>query len=624
MTSFKKGMTAMLLALALSLTAIVPDTAVLSVSAASAAPESAAAQERAEVEASAINATESESESEEESSAEETTQTPEETEPSTEGPTEPELINLENASIAIALDAYTYTGSAIKPAVTVTLDGTTLVKNTDFKVTYANCTNVGTAEIKITGIGSYTGTAARTFKITARKISTSNTEVKLSSTKTSYTGKERKPSVKSVVLSFTKNGTAVKLTLAEGKDYTVSYKDNVEPGKASVVLKGKGNFAGSFVKKFNIVPEKGSGLKIGSTSSSKVTLTADEPSSKDTKFNWLIKKKTDGKWVKLASKNTSKNKVTFSDLDAAEKYLVYVRYYYKDDDGTFMGAYSGKLLVVTSPATPVITSAKKDSSSLKVTWKAVSKATGYQVTYATKSDFSDAKSVYVAGRSKTSTTISDVGSSGYIAKVRAYYTVNGERYFGAYSGTAATEFGYTLISYTTTHSSNTDRNVNLSLACGSINGTVLSPGETFNYNQIVGERTAARGYRYAIIFSGGKEIMGLGGGVCQVATTIYNCALRSNMKILERHQHSKRVYYCPRGYDAAIYWGKQNVRFTNTLDTTVKIKASTSYGDVTMTMYTSSPVDISGVKTWTTTSGSTTTLYRSYNGVINYTTKSTY
>lgn len=617
MTSFKKGLTAMLVALALSLTSIIPDAAVISVSAAS-------VQERAAVESSKVQSSESESQSEEESQ-EETSETPEETEPSTEEPTEPELISLAEASITTALDSYTYTGSAIKPAVTVTLGGTALVKNTDFKVTYENCTKVGTARIKVVGIGAYTGSVVKTFKITARKISTTNTVVKLSSTKTSYTGKERKPSVKSAVLSITKNGTTTKLTLVQGTDFTVAYKNNVMPGKASVVLKGKGNFAGSLTKNFNIVPAQGSGLKIAGVTSEKVTLTANDPASSDTRFNWLIKKKTDGEWVKLDSKNTSKGKVTFSGLDAAEKYLAYVRYYYKDDNGTFMGAYSGKLLIVTTPATPVISSAKKESSSsLKVTWKAVSKATGYQVTYATKSDFSDAKSVYVAGRSKTSTTITDVSNAGYIAKVRAYYTVNGEKYFGDYSGTAATEYGYTLISYTTTHSSNTDRNVNLSLACGSINGTILSPGETFNYNQIVGERTAARGYRYAIIFSGGQEVLGLGGGVCQVATTIYNCALRSNMKILERHQHSKRVYYCPRGYDAAIYWGRQNVRFTNTLDTNVKIKASTSYGDVTMTMYTSSPVDISGVKTWTTTSGSTTTLYRSYNGVINYTTKSTY
>ncbi|MGX8715489.1 MAG: hypothetical protein ACSW8A_07025, partial [Lachnospiraceae bacterium] len=423
MTSLKKGLTAMLVALALSLTSIIPDAAVISVSAAS-------VQERAAVESSKVQSSESESQSEEESQ-EETSETPEETEPSTEEPTEPELISLADASITTALDSYTYTGSAIKPAVTVTLGGKTLVKNTDFKVTYENCTKVGTAQIKVVGIGAYTGSVVKTFRITARKISTTNTVVKLSSTKTSYTGKERKPSVKSAVLSITKNGTTTKLTLVQGTDFTVAYKNNVMPGKASVVLKGKGNFAGSLTKNFNIVPAQGSGLKIAGVTSEKVTLTANDPASSDTRFNWLIKKKTDGEWVKLDSKNTSKGKVTFSGLDAAEKYLAYVRYYYKDDNGTFMGAYSGKLLIVTTPATPVISSAKKESSSsLKVTWKAVSKATGYQVTYATKSDFSDAKSVYVAGRSKTSTTITDVSNTGYIAKVRAYYTVNGEKYFG--------------------------------------------------------------------------------------------------------------------------------------------------------------------------------------------------
>ena len=95
-----------------------------------------------------------------------------------------------------------------------------------------------------------------------------------------------------------------------------------------------------------------------------------------------------------------------------------------------------------------------------------------------------------------------------------------------------------LGSFTTKYdASNTSRSTNLRLAANKINGTILSPGETFSYNKIVGERTIEAGYKEAKIYSGGEVVDGLGGGICQISTTLYNAALFANMEIVELYNH---------------------------------------------------------------------------------------
>ncbi|MFP3904598.1 MAG: VanW family protein [Armatimonadota bacterium] len=110
-----------------------------------------------------------------------------------------------------------------------------------------------------------------------------------------------------------------------------------------------------------------------------------------------------------------------------------------------------------------------------------------------------------------------------------------------------------------------DRTHNLRLAMSIVNETVLKPGEEFSLNEHVGPRLTEKGYRAAPIFLRGEVVPSTGGGVCQVASTLYNVALLANLKITERHHHSRPVDYTPSGRDATVYYGQLDLKFKNTL-----------------------------------------------------------
>jgi vancomycin resistance protein YoaR len=132
----------------------------------------------------------------------------------------------------------------------------------------------------------------------------------------------------------------------------------------------------------------------------------------------------------------------------------------------------------------------------------------------------------------------------------------------------------------TPHSWVDDRTVNLMLSCAALNGTVIMPGQTFSFNETVGERTEEKGYREAIAYVGGASVPEIGGGVCQVASSIYYAVLQADLRSVERHAHTYLVTYVPQGMDAAIYWGSLDYKFENTSPYPIKIEASVSDGDV--------------------------------------------
>lgn len=123
---------------------------------------------------------------------------------------------------------------------------------------------------------------------------------------------------------------------------------------------------------------------------------------------------------------------------------------------------------------------------------------------------------------------------------------------------------------------NIDRNENLKLALECIDGVILAPGDTFSFDKALGERTAEKGYKSAKIFSGGKIIDSIGGGICQVSSTLYNAVLRSNLDVLERHNHSFIVSYLPAGYDAAVAYQVIDFKFKNSTNWPIKIQGRTT------------------------------------------------
>ena len=113
-----------------------------------------------------------------------------------------------------------------------------------------------------------------------------------------------------------------------------------------------------------------------------------------------------------------------------------------------------------------------------------------------------------------------------------------------------------LGTYTTLYdASNENRDNNVNLASEKINGTIIYPGETFSYNQIVGKRTIEAGYKEAGAYAGGKVVQEIGGGICQVSSTLYNAVLYANLEVVERYNHYFETSYVDPGRDATVSWG---------------------------------------------------------------------
>lgn len=114
---------------------------------------------------------------------------------------------------------------------------------------------------------------------------------------------------------------------------------------------------------------------------------------------------------------------------------------------------------------------------------------------------------------------------------------------------------------------------NILLSAQAVDNLTLAPGAEFSFNDTVGERTPERGYQDGLMFDQGKVVRGTGGGICLVATGLYNAALHAGLPIDERHPHSGVVSYAPPGCDAGIYYGQNDLKFRNTTGKPLTIRA---------------------------------------------------
>ena len=234
------------------------------------------------------------------------------------------------ATVSLPKTSYTYTGSQRKPAVTVKDASGKTISASNYTVKYTGNTNKGTATVTVTGKGDYTGTAKTKFTIKAK--STANLTTKLSAASYVYNGKAKKPTV------TVKDGTK---TLKKDTDYTVTYKSNTKPGKATVTIKGKGNYSGTITKTFTIKPKKAT-LK-----------TATSPKTKQLKATWTkdttatgyqIQYSTNSKFksgnkTKLVSKNSTTS-ATIKNLTKGKTYYVRICAYKTVGKTKVFGGYS--------------------------------------------------------------------------------------------------------------------------------------------------------------------------------------------------------------------------------------------------------------------------------------------
>lgn len=135
------------------------------------------------------------------------------------------------------------------------------------------------------------------------------------------------------------------------------------------------------------------------------------------------------------------------------------------------------------------------------------------------------------------------------------------------------------------NSGDVNRSYNVALACRNINEIVLAPGDVFSYNDIVGPRTAARGFRMAHVYVGNKVEDGIGGGICQVSSTLYNTVVLSDLEIVTRTNHSLPVSYVPMGRDATVSYGSIDFKFKNNTNAPIKIVGSASGGVCAISIY---------------------------------------
>ena len=147
------------------------------------------------------------------------------------------------------------------------------------------------------------------------------------------------------------------------------------------------------------------------------------------------------------------------------------------------------------------------------------------------------------------------------------------RRIGSLAGTCTTVYDWTIA-----------RAKNVELATSKINGVTLQPGQTFSYNKTVGPRTKSAGFVDAPIFISGQHGVGIGGGICQVSSTLYTAMNNAQIPATERHAHSLPVSYLPAGYDATISGDYFDLKFKNTYDRPLYISATASGGYLTISL----------------------------------------
>ena len=310
----------------------------------------------------------------------------------------------------------TYTGEAIMPDVVVKDGSTKLVKDTDYTVAYANNIQAGTATVTVTGRGNYTGTKSTEFKIGTATLS----GIKFTDIANQiYTGQALTPGFTATI------GTR---NLAINTDYTVTYKNNKKPGKATIKLTGTGNYTGTASKTFIILPVAPTNPSMSKSTASSVTL------------KWTKSYGATGYVIYAynASKNTykkigtsTKNTYTAKKLKAGTTNSYQIYAYVKVGSKTYQSTSAVTVSAGTKPGKTAIKSITSVNGTAMLTWKAVTGAEGYEV-YTSASKKGKYKLASTVSNVQASVTGLKIKKTAYF-KVRAYRTVNGVKIYGAYS-----------------------------------------------------------------------------------------------------------------------------------------------------------------------------------------------
>lgn len=186
-------------------------------------------------------------------------------------------------------------------------------------------------------------------------------------------------------------------------------------------------------------------------------------------------------------------------------------------------------------------------------------------------------------------------------------------------------YPYKIASYSTSYNSgDKTRTENLKIAASKVNDIVIPDGQVFSFNQTVGKRTVTAGYKTAKVVKDGEFVDGLGGGVCQISSTLFECVLRANVEIVSRTCHTLKVQYVPLGGDATVQWNSKDFQFKNTTGSDIRIKMVCDGGRLNCAVYAKDDINVGNVNIKIKKSGENYILTRTVNGRQNYRTVSRY
>lgn len=525
-------------------------------------------------------------------------------------------LNDANTVISISEQNYVYDGTPKKPTVSVYYNGILLSENVNYSLKYDDFVVAGTAKVTVTGMNSYTGSVTKEYTIKPITFNSKNLSVTFDKTSLVYYGSAVHP-----VMYVSFNGQP----LVQDVDYKVTYSKNNAPGRATVKITGIGNFAGSVSKTFIISPQKVNSVSIAKNSATTATVSWGKV-DKVSGYEILKYDANKNSFVHAVYASADSTSYKFTKLQNSALHSYVVKAYKTIDGDKYFGEQSDAVSVFIKPAKAQLTSVTMKNSTLNVEWKKLD-CTGYEIIYTTDSKFKKGlKTVKIKNSNKTKKAIKKLKKGKkYYVKVRAYAVYNGEKLYGSKSTMLSSYFSNVYSTYYSYYVNNKDRTTNLKIASKKINGTIIQPGETFDFNKVVGSRTSSKGYKKAHVFTGGDGVaMGLAGGICQVASTTFNAALLTNVQIVERHQHSQRVSYVPLGRDAAISGNAQNFKWKNNTKYAIKVGMTVKGGKITCTFYSCQKVKPKKVNLNVTQKGKNFTLKRSVKGKVNYTCHSKY
>lgn len=525
-------------------------------------------------------------------------------------------LNDANTVISISEQNYVYDGTPKKPTVSVYYNGILLSENVNYSLKYDDFVVAGTAKVTVTGINSYTGSVTKAYTIKPITFNSKNLSVTFDKTSLVYYGSAVHP-----VMYVSFNGQP----LVQDVDYKVTYSKNNAPGRATVKITGIGNFAGSVSKTFIISPQKVNSVSIAKNSATTATVNWGKV-DKVSGYEILKYDANKNSFVHAVYASADSTSYKFTKLQNSALHSYVVKAYKTIDGDKYFGEQSDAVSVFIKPAKAQLTSVTMKNSTLNVEWKKLD-CTGYEIIYTTDSKFKKGlKTVKIKNSNKTKKAIKKLKKGKkYYVKVRAYAVYNGKKLYGSKSTMLSSYFSNIYSTYCSYYVNNKDRTTNLKIASKKINGTIIQPGETFDFNKVVGSRTSSKGYKKAHVFTGDDGVaMGLAGGICQVASTAFNAALLANVQIVERHQHSQRVSYVPLGRDAAISGNVQNFKWKNNTKYAIKVGMTVKGGKITCTFYTCQKVKPKKVNLNVTQKGKKFTLKRRVKGKVNYTCHSKY